>query len=241
MSTVPEANPTDSEKSQQCLIAAILQSGVDLFADPTGIAQLRRPTDGPGDWGWPVNSEVATAYIAKFAYVRDGTMLKGSDLNAVLRILTGFALENVRRDVAVCDLIENDPLLRAVIRLLTSASHWRGPAAKLLIALRAEMADESIEFNRDKAWPKDPARLSVRLRDLKPAFERLGISHSRSRTARQRSHTLERVRDHLPHDDAGASSLSSISSSPNAGASGPLRMNDGGDGQMEDFAECPAD
>jgi hypothetical protein len=219
----------------------ILGSGIELFTDSTGIARFRRPTDGPDDCAWPVDSEPVTTFIACRAYEHDRRLLRGGELDAILRVLKGFAFLNVRRDVDACDLIERDPVLRAVVRLLSSASHWKGPAAKLLVALRSEMADEGIDFSRDKAWPKDPARLSVRLRDLQPAFQRLGISHSRSRTARQRSHTLERVRDHLPHDDAGPSSLSSISSSPNAGAGGPLRMNDGGDGQMESFAECPAD
>jgi hypothetical protein len=236
MSSVDELVIDVTEKPRS-LVDVILRSGIDLFVDSTGIARLRRPTDGLDDWAWPIDSEFAIAFLSKFAFDHNGTMLKGSELSAIVRILQGCAFENYRPDVAASDLVERDPVLRAVVRFMGDERHWKGPAAKLLVSLRAAIIDEGIDFQRDKSWPKVPAQLSVRLRQLRPALERFGIRHSTSRTARQRSHLLETIARTPSTDDAMAAPSSSIPSSLNAPGQAILRPDDARDDRLTQAVE----
>jgi hypothetical protein len=238
LADIEQNEQTHPEISPQSVLAGILSSGIELFTDATGVPRLRRPNDAPEDLAWPVDSETAIAHLSKLAYETHKLILKGSDVAGIVRILKGYALENVQRDVAAYDLIERDPVLRALIRLLNTSPTWRGPAARLLVALRSEVLDEGIDFNREPSWPKDPARLSCRLRELSPVLERLGIRHVKSRTGRQRTHSLERFDDLPPSSDEPASPSSLISSSPNSIASSPLPQQDGSDDRSEDFAQC---
>ncbi len=190
------------------LVEMVLASGIDLFTDSTGIPRLKRPTDGADDFAWPVDSRVSIAYLSKCIYGRTRKLPRGAEVMSLVRVLEGLAFDNMRRDVADFELIERDPVLRSIIRLLNTSQRWKGPASQLLPTLRSEIADEGIDLSRDPTWPRDPARLSCRLRDLGQAFAKLGIQHSKSRTGRLRAHILERIRD-LSHPDDAESSPSS--------------------------------
>jgi len=217
------------------LIHVILGS-VQLLVDSTGIARLRRPIDGPDDWAWPIDHEVSIAFISKLAFDHNGTLLNGSELSAIVRVLQGKAFENYRPDAAACDLVERDPVPRAVARLMRGQPHWKGPASKLLTALRAAIADEGIDFHRDKAWPKGPAQLSRRLTQLHQSLEQLGIRHSTRTTARERSHILDR--DPHPTTDDGRASLSSPTpSSHNLFDDNRLHADDDNDDRLKKVVE----
>lgn len=86
------------------------------------------------------------------------------------------ALEGNRAD-AVEAVIEADPVAVAVRSIAaererSGLSAWQGTASELL-PLVNERA--SLEHQRERAWPKDAARLSARLRRVAPALRRVGV------------------------------------------------------------------
>ncbi len=91
------------------------------------------------------------------------------------------ALEGNRAD-AIEAVIEADPVALAVRGLLATgedgrplpSERWEGTATTLLAAVNASAAAPE-EVRRERAWPKDAARLSARLKRIAPALRRAGV------------------------------------------------------------------
>lgn len=112
---------------------------------------------------------------------------------------------NENREAANIAVVEADPLSDALSHILHEHGYqrddlrlWEGTAAELLDRANAA-APESVK--REKGWPKDPTRLSQRLRRLAPALRRCGIDvtlpeaggrEGRKITVKQRSQRSQR-------------------------------------------------
>ncbi len=83
------------------------------------------------------------------------------------------ALE-ANRKASVETVVEADPIAETVRAILadSAAGRWEGTASKLLEAVNMRV---SPDVKNERAWPKDAARLSARLRRVAPALRRAGV------------------------------------------------------------------
>ncbi len=126
------------------------------------------------------------------------------------------ALDANRAD-AVETVIENDAVAVAVQNLVAQSigAFWTGTATQLLSALNEQTA---FEIKNDRAWPKDGARLSTRLKRVQPALRRAGIEVTNAKEGHSRVRKIE-----IAGNRQTASAPSAVSASvplPSAAATG---------------------
>ena len=183
--------------------------------DVAGVARLRRPEDGTDANGVPclplaIRSQKLEAWLANLFYEKTGGYISGAKLHQALLVLEGKAMGNCERDAALEDVIEQDPLLAAILSLMKGKGSWAGTATKLYSELYPLVFTYGTTRERHPARPADPARLSTRVRKLAGWLKQAGIEYGYERSATQRIHSFREV------DDADSSSSSSSSSSPNS-------------------------
>jgi hypothetical protein len=92
------------------------------------------------------------------------------------------------RAAAIETIVEADAVAEAVLAVASEhPAGWTGTASELLQAINSH-TPESIQ--REKAWPKDAARLSARLKRAAPALRRLGIEIEHHRNTARRGITI---------------------------------------------------
>jgi len=102
------------------------------------------------------------------------------------------------------DLIEADPVARAVRRFTDGLEEWSGTATELLNALNEQEADIVKESD---VWPKSANTLGGMLREAAPNLRSVGIDVKRDRTGRKGTRKIHITR--LPDRIAETSSASS--------------------------------
>jgi hypothetical protein len=119
-------------------------------------------------------AEVGVAVEAALGWVR------GSFLQAY----TG------KRDEAVREGLDSDPVGAAVLEFMSSRSEWEGTASELYAVLGSDSARHLV------TWPRDPAALSKRMARLAPGLRAVGIQWERGgRTSTRRACRLRRGGD----------------------------------------------
>ena len=88
------------------------------------------------------------------------------------------ALEENRAG-AVAGVIEADAVAMAVQAVAEERARWMGTASELLAEVNLRTPAER---QRERDWPKDATRLSVRLRRVAPALRRAGVEVALNRT-----------------------------------------------------------
>jgi hypothetical protein len=87
---------------------------------------------------------------------------------------------------AVEKLIGADPVASAVRQLATNRQTWKGTASELDNYLRALTGN--LDFT--EAWPSDSARLAVRLRQLAPSLNKVGIEVDFTKSGHNRTRLI---------------------------------------------------
>jgi hypothetical protein len=87
---------------------------------------------------------------------------------------------------AVEKLIVADPVASAVRQLATNRQTWKGTASELDNYLRALTGN--LDFT--EAWPSDSARLAVRLRQLAPSLNKVGIEVDFTKSGHNRTRLI---------------------------------------------------
>jgi len=219
-----EAPPPSGEDGATIpLVELVLTTGAHPYCDVAGIPRLRRPSDSRDFLPWPIRSRQVEAWVARLFYSHQGTLATQSEIRQVLLVLEGMASENWERDPALEDVIEQEPVLTAVLELLSGQSTWEGTASNLFAELSQIAWRLGIRPDRHPAWPADAPRLSSRLRELRGWLQRAGIEYLYHRSARQRTHFLRKT------DDGQASLSSQQPSLPQPAPGGQPRADDAGD------------
>lgn len=188
-------------------VKLVLRAGAEPFCDAFGILRLRRPQgladeaaaplsamipcrEKQGDRGaWPIRSRQTLAWIANLCHEQAQRPLTHRELDQVLLILEGKALENVR-DAELDDVIEREPLLALLIALSEKHAEWRGTATELLAALGRLAERQGVGIELDERWPKTAAHLTLELRNLQVWLHQAGIQYEFNRRKHERVHVL---------------------------------------------------
>lgn len=222
-------------------VKLVLRAGAEPFCDAFGILRLRRPqalaedaslppADGAhktsektGDRGaWPIRSRQTLAWIANLCHEQAERPLTNRELDQVLLILEGKALENVRNQ-ELDDVIECEPVLAMLMILFEKHRAWSGTATELLAALCDLAEQQGIGIEHNEHWPKNGGHLTMTLRGFQVWFEQAGIQYEYKRHHHQRIHVLTAatppsspaipcVTNELQTSDEGSSPSSSGSS-----------------------------
>lgn len=115
---------------------------------------------------------------------------------AVDQVLESRALElyvTRSREIAA-DVLDTDPVLGAVRRLVDTCESWSGPPAQLLKKLEGEFGNGDLP----KGWPTTPAALGKRLRNASRALEAIGIDLRVARDRPGRTYALDRLHPEAP-------------------------------------------
>jgi hypothetical protein len=87
------------------------------------------------------------------------------------------------------EVLEADPVARAVRELVATGGEWSGTASELLKLFRDKYADEM----KSDGWPKRADGLSRRIRVLNATLAEVGIRVEQGRNAEVRTLTFRRV------------------------------------------------
>ena len=104
------------------------------------------------------------------------------------------------------DLIEEDPVARAVRRFIDGLEEWSGTATELLDALNEQEADL---VKQSDVWPKSANTLGGMLREAAPNLRSVGIDVKRDRAGRKGTRKI-----HISRLPDGIAETSSASSAP---------------------------
>jgi hypothetical protein len=128
------------------------------------------------------------------------------------------ALEENRAG-AVAGVIEADAVAMAVQAVAEERTRWAGTASDLLAEVNLRTP---VERQRERDWPKDATRLSVRLRRVAPALRRAGVEVAQDRTGACRSISIALA-------GGRSASPASPASRPVVGRRGPVTLDDADD------------
>ena len=87
---------------------------------------------------------------------------------------------------AVHNVIEDNPVARAVRQLVEDRGEWEGSASELLPLLDAKTLDNT---RKHRSWPKTPAILGAALKRLMPALRTVGVNIMYDRVGHDRQRT----------------------------------------------------
>ena len=76
--------------------------------------------------------------------------------------------------------LEGSTVAQAVLSFMENRSEWTGLASDLHAKLEGEAEELSINIKKDKTWPKSPAWLWRRMREVLPLLTAMGIEASNS-------------------------------------------------------------
>jgi len=76
--------------------------------------------------------------------------------------------------------LEGSTVAQAVLSFMENRSEWTGLASDLHAKLEVEAEELSINIKKDKTWPKSPAWLWRRMREVLPLLTAMGIEASNS-------------------------------------------------------------
>jgi hypothetical protein len=177
---------TDTQKPNEVVaLELVLQAIEEVYSDPAGEPRIRRKNDNPDEISWPIRSREMGGWVAKLFYENTGNLLTRGQIDRVLLYLEGKAEEKQRHDLELCDVIEIEPILGLLIRLVKHEQHLKTTSDQLLKRLEG-LAEERIHALTSSKWPRSPETLGRRLRKLKPWLNRAGIDIEYLREARRR-------------------------------------------------------
>lgn len=166
---------------------------LELFCDILGQPRIRLPPtyDHPAEEPWSIRSERVRAWIAEFVWERSSLILQDREIDRILNVLEGKAWRDQRRDVELCQAIEQDSLLEAILLLMERETLFEGTMTKFDLEL-VKVAKRAGLDVKAKNWPKGTPQLSSRIRDLEHLLGKAQIIVERNRDSYERKITLKR-------------------------------------------------
>lgn len=189
-------------KQDALALEMILAEQPELFCDIVGTPRIRLPPvrDHPAEEPWCLRSERVRAWIAEFMWEQSKLVLLDREIDRILNVLEGKAWHDQRRDLELCDAIEQEPVLEALLLFMEKEGRFEGTMTQLRRKLVkvARRADLDVKARN---WPKGTPQLSNRIRALEHLLAKAQITVERRRGSYQRRIILERK----THDGASSS------------------------------------
>lgn len=170
---------------------------LELFCDIVGQPRIRLPPplDHPVDEPWSIRSERVRVWIAEFIWEKSNFILLDREIDRILNVLEGKAWRNRRQDVEICQAIDQDSLLEAILLLMERETVFEGTMTKLQRELVKVGKRAGLDV-KAKNWPKGSPQLSSRIRTVEHLLAKAKITVKRTRDSYERRVTLKR----LPND-----------------------------------------
>lgn len=190
----------------------VLAAQPELFCDMMGQPRIRLPhsRDHPVEEPWSLRSGRVRGWIADLMWEHSSLVLLDREIDRILNVLEGKAWRDQRRDIELCDAIEQDAVLEAILLLMERETLFEGTVTKLQRELIKVAKRAGLDV-KGKTWPKGSPQLSGRIRVLESLLSKAGIAVERNRDSLQRKLILKRH----AHDDpaSGASRGPSVDKS----------------------------
>lgn len=185
---------TDKHVPQDVIaLRLILDANPELYCDIAGEPRIRLPTasEQPPEELWSLRSDRVRAWIAEFIWEKSTRVLLDREIDRILNILEGKAWLDQRRDLELCDAIEHESVLEALLLFIEKEGRFEGTMTRLVqkLAMVARRAGLDI---KSKKWPKGTPQFSNRIKELEPLLKKAQITVERRRDAFQRRIVLER-------------------------------------------------
>lgn len=160
---------------------------LELFCDSVGIPRIRLPPvrNSTGEEPWPLRSDRVRAWIADFVWERAAIILLDREIDRILNILEGKAWQDQRRDLELCEAIEQDSVLEAVLVYMESETLFEGTMTKFQHELAKAAKRAGLDV-RSKNWPKGAPQLSRRIGSVERFLTKAGIRVDRSHKSSER-------------------------------------------------------
>ena len=167
---------------------------LELFCDTVGIPRIRLPTviGHAGEEPWKLRSDRVRAWIAEFVWERIAVILLDREIDRLLNILEGKAWQDQRRDLELCEAIEHDSVLEAVLVYMESEPLFEGTMTKFQRELGKAAKRVGLDV-RSKNWPKGAPQLSRRIGSVERFLTKAGIKVERSHKSSERKLRLEKT------------------------------------------------
>ena len=167
---------------------------LELFCDSVGLPRIRLPTvpNGNSEEPWSLRTDRVRAWIAEFVWDRTSIILLDREIDRILNILEGKAWQDQRRDLELCEAIEQDSVLEAVLFYMESEPLFEGTMTKFQRELAKAAKRAGLDV-RSKNWPKGAPQLSKRIGSVERFLTKAGIKVKRTHTSCERRLRLERT------------------------------------------------
>lgn len=173
---MPEQEEQKNQRRDVSALNLILSVISEVSCDIAGQPSVSINHDQDEQQVWSIHSRRFRSWIAEFVWDHADIVLYDQELNRILTVLEGRAWNNQQVDTQVCEAIEKDPLFEAIIIWINEKKQsFDGRSTKLLLELNKTAKKFGVD-TQHQAWPKAPAQLSRRIRQLEQIFERVGIS-----------------------------------------------------------------
>ena len=107
------------------------------------------------------------------------------------------------RKLATDAVLEGNVVAKTVISLITKNANWSGYADELLLELKNEAIRLSINFEKDRSWPKTASYLSFRLNEIEVELSNAGITYTTKQdvVSRRVTFTFSKSTEDKPEDE----------------------------------------
>lgn len=189
-STVDESPRPDA----MALGLILSEPQLELFCDSVGLPRIRLPPvpDHKSEEPWSLRSDRVRAWIAEFVWKRTAIILLDREIDRILNILEGKAWQDQRRDLELCEAIEQDSVLEAILVYMESEPLFEGTMTKFQRELAKAAKRAGLDV-RSKNWPKGAPQLSRRIGSVERFLAKAGIKVVRSHKSSERRLRLEKT------------------------------------------------
>ena len=165
----------ETEVSVADIIDLVLAEKPSLYCDRSYEPHIRIQGD-LFDRPWPVDSPRIKAWIAELCH-GEKKYPKPSVVAQVMTVLAGKAWKNKQRvdDMAVLNVLENEPVVEAVLVLMGGKPRVEKLARGLLTDLNVVASTNQMNVWSPR-WPKSASALTRRLRQYEAVLQELGIT-----------------------------------------------------------------
>jgi len=180
-------------KQDALALEMILAEQPELFCDIVGTPRIRLPParDHPPEEPWCLRSERVRAWIADFFWEKSKRVLLDREIDRILNVLEGKAWQDQRRDLELCDAIEQDPVLEALLLFMEKEGRFEDTMTQLMKKLVKVARRAGLDV-KARNWPKGTPQFSNRIRALEHLLAKAQITVERRRDSVQRRIILER-------------------------------------------------
>lgn len=200
MADTNDSSVTESPNPDATALGLILKEPqLELFCDTVGLPRIRLPTipNRTAEEPWKLRSDRVRAWIAVFIWERAQIILLDREIDRILNILEGKAWLDQRRDLELCEAIEQDSVLEAVLVFMESEAVFEGTMTKFQRELAKTAKRAGLDV-RSKNWPKGAPQLSRRIGSVELFLNKAGIKVERSHKSSERKLRLEKTTTKSP-------------------------------------------